>query len=99
VEERRIRLGSSQASGSEEGIGVHLIAATLPLSYAVQLGPKQSALSTTLLDAFGDSHRDHSVLAIIDFVNQSLPRVSQNAIGFSQVPLTSSIGLDFLLIP
>jgi hypothetical protein len=52
AEQRR----KAQANGvpSEIGIGVHVIAATMPLSYAVQLGSERSVLADTMLEILAE---------------------------------------------
>jgi hypothetical protein len=50
VETRRAK-AEPPTPGRERGVGVHVIAATLPLSYAVQITQEESALAATLLAA------------------------------------------------
>jgi WD40 repeat protein len=99
VEERRAKLQGRRGDGQAEGVGVHLIAAALPLTYAVQLGPKQSALATALLNALGGERGRQTIVEVLQFVNNELPAASERALGFRQVPLTNSVGLDFLVVP
>lgn len=77
-------------------VGVHVIAATMPLSYAV--GRDQSVLAGALLRAFTQKNRSITALQMIKYLQESLPAESEKAMGFRQVPLTSSIGADFSLL-
>jgi WD40 repeat protein len=95
VEQERAQLKSDQAR-HQLGVGVHIIAATLPLSYAAGLKADQSALAATLLDALNNAG-GASVKATVEYLKKELPETSEKAIQFRQVPLTSSIGLDFAL--
>jgi hypothetical protein len=76
-------------------VGVHIVAATLPLSYAVQITQEQSALAATLLAAL---HQGQAVTIeqVSSFLSQNLPEASARvAAGFRQVPFIDSVGLDF----
>jgi uncharacterized caspase-like protein len=95
VEEQRAQPESNRA-GHQPGVGVHIVAATLPLSYAAGLKADQSALAATLLEALNGGGAA-SVKAVVEYLKKQLPETSEKAIHFSQVPLTSSVGLDFAL--
>jgi WD40 repeat protein len=82
----------------DRGIGVHIITATLPLAYAVQLKPDRSALAATLIQLLEDSSIRPTVRNLIESLQTVLPEISQKAVGFRQVPLSRSIGLDFPLL-
>jgi WD40 repeat protein len=86
----------SNGARHQQGVGVHIIAATLPLSYAAGLKADQSALAATLLDALNGAG-GASVKAAVEYLKKELPERSERAIQFRQVPLTSSVGLDFAL--
>jgi hypothetical protein len=95
VEQRRAQQ-ESILPGHEHGVGVHLIAATLPLSYAVGLKEGESVLAETLLNALKQGTGPVTVGQLSTYVKAQLPSVSEQAThGFRQVPLTDSIGLDF----
>jgi WD40 repeat protein len=98
VEERRGQQEGEQRAGHEHGVGVHVIAATLPLAYAVQLRKEdQSALAVTLLEGLRDGKSSVGAMELIEYLKQRLPEASEKAVGYRQVPLTSSIGLEFKL--
>jgi WD40 repeat protein len=82
---------------ASQGIGVHIIAAALPLAYAVQVKEDRSALVATILDALQRGPSLTSVGSLVQRVKTALPAASEKAVGFRQVPLTDSVGLDFLL--
>jgi hypothetical protein len=85
----------TQRANRPAGVGVYVVAATLPLSYAVGLGEHRSALASTLLTALsGDAPTARSV---VTFVEQQLPVASEAATQFRQVPLVTAIGLNFPL--
>ena len=80
---------------SDAGVGVHLIAATLPLSYAIGLREGESVLAETIEKALRQGTTARQLTA---YVRDRLPTESaQITHGFRQVPLTDSIGLDFAL--
>ncbi len=85
--------------GHDPGVGVHLIAAALPLSYAVGLRDGESVLAETLLKAMQQRGSGPvTVGQLSTFIRAQLPsRSDQVTHGFSQVPLINSIGLDFPL--
>jgi WD40 repeat protein len=98
VEERRGQQEVAQRAGHEHGVGVHVIAATLPLAYAVQLRKEdQSALAVTLLEGLRQGKGSVGARELIEYLKQRLPEASERAVGYRQVPLTSSVGLDFKL--
>jgi WD40 repeat protein len=98
VEERRGRLEGAVAN-HEHGVGIHLVAATMPLSYAVGIGENQSALAATVLAGFQQSG-DGTITAqqIVGYVSDKLPDAVEKATHFRQVPLVQNIGLDFPLV-
>lgn len=96
LEQRRMH-DSLGPANSRSGIGVHVIAATLPLAYAVQLHSDQSALVATLLGSLSQRSGPVTVSEVIRIVRQRLPEASEKEVGFRQVPLADSVGLDFPL--
>jgi hypothetical protein len=102
IEQHRQQQHPLPAARFIRGVGIYLVAATMPLSYAVQL-PTQG--HSILLEAFGAAiHQDHGIPSVRDLVNRlrdQVPNISEKLIpGFRQVPLVNSIGLDFpLLLP
>ncbi|WP_263354546.1 WD40 domain-containing protein [Acidicapsa acidisoli] len=97
VEEQRAHLEQGQVESRESGVGVHIIAATLPLQYAVQIRSNQSALAATILDILKASPGQETVSQLIANLKDRLPDQSEKAVGYRQVPLTESVGLDFAL--
>jgi len=97
VEQQRARLEEGQGKSREGGVGVHIIAATLPLQYAVQMRSNQSALAATILDLLKASPGQETVSQLIGHLKDRLPDRSEKAVGYRQVPLTNSVGLDFAL--
>ncbi|HXI29891.1 MAG TPA: caspase family protein [Vicinamibacterales bacterium] len=78
--------------------GAHVLAATLPFAYAVQLAGNRSALATALLEEFDQPDIQWLKLsALIDHVRQRLPAISEAKVGFRQVPLAVSVGDDFVI--
>jgi len=97
AEQRGLQLAQNPA-GHEQGIGVHLIAATLPLSYAIGLRDGRSVLATTLLEGLESPSRTFTAAQLSTYIREHLPVISERAMhGFRQVPLTVAIGLDFPL--
>jgi hypothetical protein len=96
VEELRER-AKQRPTPEQYGIGVHLIVATLPLSYATGLAEGKSMLVRTLIQ--GLAHQDQRITAseLSAFTKDHLPSISETTEGFRQVPLINSIGLDFAL--
>lgn len=96
VEQQRAKAEIKITPPHEHGVGVHIVAATLPLSYAIGFKTGQSALATTLLDGL---HQAGSVTIdqVVDFLKANLPASSMKGVNFSQVPMTQSIGLDFVI--
>jgi hypothetical protein len=95
VEERRIQR-KNNVSGDDRGVGIHLIAATLPLSYAVGLPAGESVLAETLMKALRQQAVTITVHELSTYIGKQLPTLSEQATrGFRQVPLLDSIGLDF----
>lgn len=97
MEERILKLGPRAPGTRESGVGVHVIAATLPLAYAVQLQPGQSALAATLLQAMKNGAGSQTVEQVVEYVRRQLPDASEKSVGFRQVPMVRSIGWDFVL--
>jgi WD40 repeat protein len=92
VQERRTQQATGR-SGQVDGVGVHMIAATLPLSYAIGLKDGKSVLADTLQNALRLGTTAGQLTA---YVRDHLPAASDRVThGFRQVPLTESIGLDF----
>jgi hypothetical protein len=92
--------GGSQppyATGRAEGVGMYLIAATLPLSYAVGLPHGESALAQTLLTCLRGAQSEITARGLSDDIREQLPSASEKAAHFRQVPLIDSIGLDFAI--
>ena len=84
--------------GHGHGVGVHLIAATLPLSYAVGLTEGKSALAETLVQALRHGNGLVTAGQVSAYVKDQLPVTSDHIThGFRQVALTDSIGLDFAI--
>ena len=94
VEEQR-RLQEKNTPGHEHGVGVHLLAATLPLSYAVGRPAGKSVLAETLLKALEQPSGMVTIDQLSAYVRGQLPTISEATQGFRQVPLTESIGLGF----
>jgi WD40 repeat protein len=80
-------------------VGVHVIAAAMPLQYAVYRGQSDEAspLVATLLAALRSGKGPVSVLGMIDALRQGLPDISLKSFGYRQVPLINSVGSDFAL--
>jgi metacaspase-1 len=95
-----LRSGRLNPSGGNrfEPVGVHLLAATMPLSYAVQLKDDRSALAATLLDYFRHGPSQITAKGILSYVARVLPKASKDQVGFEQIPLTARIGQDFGLL-
>jgi len=83
--------------GLQGGVGVYIIAATMPLAYAVQLGSGHSALAEVTLEALCSKPGSITIRQLIEYLQRRQPEVSSKEVGFRQVPLTTSIGLDFAL--
>ncbi len=90
-----IRKDGGRPRSVEHGVGVHVIAATLPLSYAVQITQEQSALATTVLAALMQGDQI-TIGQVSSYLSQHLADASARvAAGFRQVPFINSVGLDF----
>lgn len=79
IEQRRAQL-EPKVAGHEHGVGVHLIAATMPLSYAIGLKEGESVLAETLLNAL--QQRESGLLTLeqlATYVNDHLPTNSERA--------------------
>lgn len=96
VEQQRAQAETQKTPQHEHGVGIHIVAATLPLSYAIGFRTGQSALATTLLDGL---HQPGTVTIdqLENFLKTNLPASSTKGVNFSQVPMTQSIGLDFAI--
>jgi WD40 repeat protein len=98
IEQGRMKVHDARVIASDEhGVGVYVIAATLPLAYAVNLGADRSALASTVMNALKGASGPISVRQMITSLNERLPETSDNAVHFRQIPLISSIGADFPL--
>jgi WD40 repeat protein len=98
VEELRGQQERTQGARHEHGVGVYVVAATLPLAYAVQLRAEdQSALAVTLLEGLRQGTGSVGARQLIDYLTLRLPEASKQAVNYPQVPLISSVGLDFAL--
>jgi WD40 repeat protein len=95
-ERQAARDGAAEAVPS---VGVHVIAAAMPLQYALSRGGSDEAspLVATLLAALRRGTGPVSVHGMIDELRQRLPETSQSSVGYRQVPLISSVGSDFPL--
>lgn len=93
---RTEEIGYAANPSGNHGVGVHVIAAALPLAYAIGLREDRSALSATILESF-DQHPGTILLSeVIQFVQRRLPESSNAKVsGFSQIPLVETVGLDF----
>jgi WD40 repeat protein len=85
------------APTDDNGIGMHLIAATLPLSYAAGPANGESVLAETLLKALSLPDLQVTADRVSNYVKDQLPSLSKAREGFRQIPLIDSIGLDFPL--
>ncbi len=96
----RVEIMHSKSNIGREnlGVGVHIIAATLPLAYAVEFGSGQSALVSTFLGSLRQNAGAISIRQITRFLMEMMPGASKQAVGFRQVPFIKSIGLDFALV-
>jgi WD40 repeat protein len=93
----RQRQAQTPDSAGIIGHGTHLIAATLPLSYAIGAAGGKSALAETLLAALRSSD-EASIAQVAEYLQAHLPDVSEQVTrGFRQAPLISSIGANFPL--
>lgn len=92
----RRRADLAAAKGGEGPIGIYLLAAASPLSYA--MGAKESALSVALQEALvAKDEGELGVRALLSNVEQSLPLVSQRVLklDYKQTPLVVNVGADF----
>jgi hypothetical protein len=96
VEQLRKR-DKQKTAPEQDGIGVHLIAATLPLSYATGPAEGKSVLVQTLIQALTQRSQRITASELSAFAKDQLPSISEASQGFRQVPLIDSIGLDFPL--
>ena len=96
VEQERAQIEEKASRQHEHTVGVHVIAATLPLSYAAGLKTGESALASTLLEALR-SPGSLSIKTVIESLKKQLPDESFRTTRFRQVPMTSSIGADFAI--
>jgi len=97
VEEIQARI-DTRGPGHEHGVGVHIITATLPLSYATGLVGGRSALANTLLEGLQLTPGLVMTKQLEQHVMRRLKVFSDIATpGFEQVPLITSIGMNFAL--
>lgn len=95
VEQRRAQQGN-KVRGQEHGVGIHLIAAALPLSYANDPSEGRSVLAETLLKALQQQAGTITIDQLSAFIKNQLPTISEQVThGCRQAPLVDSIGLDF----
>jgi caspase domain-containing protein len=94
VELRRAQQ-EKKVSGHQQAVGIHLIAATLPLSYAVGLQAGQSALAEAILKGLREQAPMVTANQLSTYITDHLPAKSEQVTHFRQVPLTASVGLDF----
>jgi WD40 repeat protein len=92
--EERLARQQRYASGRPDGIGIYLIAAALPLSYAVGLQEGESALTQTLLKSLRKM-RGVTAGSLSRDISNELPSASELSTHFRQIPLIDTIGLDF----
>jgi WD40 repeat protein len=85
------------ASRHERRVGVHILAATTPLAFAVQLPSGQSALMDTLLEVLNSNSGSVTANQVGRYMQRRLPEVSEKGCGFRQEPLIRSVGADFPL--
>jgi WD40 repeat protein len=99
VAEARARLAEQSASTSDSaGIGIHIMAATMPLNFAAGApGRNLSLLAATILDTLGKSHGTLTTKSLEADVARQLPLSSMQITSYRQVPLIEAIGLDFPL--
>jgi WD40 repeat protein len=99
VAEARARLAEQTASPSDStGIGIHIMAATMPLNFAAGApGRNVSLLAATILDNFGRSHGTVTTKSLEADVARELPLSSTQITRYRQVPIIEAIGLDFPL--
>lgn len=101
VAQSRATLAMARASvddRNDQGLGIYLVAATLPVSYALGLndGSKESAFATALFGALETSGSPQGIREVIDAVRMTLPSISNRLYdNFRQTPLIAAIGLDF----
>jgi uncharacterized caspase-like protein len=98
VEQQRSNLETPKARSLETGVGIYIIAATLPLSYAAGPEKGESPLAVTFLQAL-NSAAGSSAKATVDYVTSNLPDTAAKMLQYRQVPLTSSLGVDFPVTP
>lgn len=80
--------------GDQEAVGLYVVAATLPLSYA--LGSTESAFASALLTALKRGKSTQNIRSIIQAIRTELPLISHQLFGgFRQTPLVAAVGLDF----
>jgi WD40 repeat protein len=90
------KLRETSAVGYQaEGIGIYVVAATLPLSYA--LGTSESAFVSALIEALTPQQKTVRIREAVRIVQNRLPSISEQKFNltFRQTPLVASVGLDF----
>jgi WD40 repeat protein len=99
IAEARARLAEADPSSPDsKGIGIHIMAATMPLNFEVSApGQNLSLLAATIMNSFEKSHGKITMKSLEDEVSRNLPLSSAQITRYRQVPLIESVGMDFLL--
>jgi hypoxanthine-guanine phosphoribosyltransferase len=88
---------TSEIGSRSAGIGIDIVAATMPLSFAS--GKRESAFSSALIDALNSGPPPLQIREVIKIIQRSLPLISAQMFEqFRQTPLVASIGLDFPIL-
>jgi len=96
-EKNRVRL-QGVGQGQEAGVGIHIVSATLPLSYAVGSPDGRSVFAEAFLQILQESADGITTNRLEEMLKDRLPDMSaQPNGGFKQVPLTFATGFDFLV--
>jgi uncharacterized caspase-like protein len=89
------RLASADGR-SDQGVGIYLVAATLPVSYALGSNDGSSAFAIAFVNALESGRPLRGIREIVEAVRATLPSVSSRLYeNFRQTPLIAEIGLDF----
>ena len=95
IEKSRVQL-HSVAEGQQAGVGIHIISATLPLSYAVGSADGRSVFAEAFLQILQENAGGITAKRLERMLDDRLPAMSaQPSGGFKQVPLTFATGFDF----
>jgi WD40 repeat protein len=89
---------TSEPGYRSKGIGIYVVAATMPLSFAISfaIGNNESAFSSALLNALKPGPTPKGIRDIIKELQTTLPGFSSKIISdFHQTPLVALVGLDF----